>query len=215
MLEKEKEETQDKMRRSLKAFMEAWCYKIGKDVVFDKSRGWNHNALLLNDLYPDSKMIVMVRDLRNIYASVEKQHKKTPFLDDARNFRQKSLWERANTMLSPDGLIGNCIVGVEDLIRRKPKGLIFVQFETFSQNPQMVMDKIYSEIGEAPFKHDFEHIENTANDADGHYLYKFPHSGSGKVTPTDPNEWKKFMTPDLAERIMARFKDYNQFFGYN
>lgn len=214
MLEKEREETQDRMRRSLRSFTESWCEKIGKEVIFDKSRAWNVNSLLLNDLYPDAKQLVLVRDLRNIYASVEKQHKKTPFLDDS-NAKNKTLLDRANSMFSPDGLIGSCIVGVEDLIRRRPKGIVFIQFETFAQNPESVMEKIYAEIGEKPFKHDFDHIENTANDPDGHYLLKFPHSGNGKVQQSDPAEWKKYMTPDLADKIMNRFKEYNQFFGYN
>ena len=56
--------------------------------------------------------------------------------------------------------------------------------------------------------------ENTAEDADGFYLHKFPHKGSGKVEPPLEEEWPKYISPDLAQTIRGRFTDYCQYFGY-
>jgi hypothetical protein len=101
-----------------------------------------------------------------------------------------------------------------DLIRRKPKGVIYIHYETFSQNPKVAMERIYSELEEEKFEHDFDNIKNTAIDCDGHYLHKYPHKGEGKVTPCDPNELQKYISPDLAQTIMKQFSQYNQTFGY-
>lgn len=214
MLEKEREKTEDKMYRSLRAFIEEWSKKEGKEIIFDKSRGWAFHSLLLKKLYPDSKIIVMVRDLRNVFASVEKQHRKTPLLEEANTATGKTLFARADSMFSQNGLIGTPLAGIEDLIRRNPNGVIFVQFESLAQDPESVMKTLYKEMEMDYFEHDFENVKNTANDPDGHYLHKYPHKGEGKVTPLNKEEWKSYVSEDIAGLIMNRFQDYNKFFGY-
>ena len=106
------------------------------------------------------------------------------------------------------------MVGIEDLMRRDPKGLIFIQYETFTTNPKIVMETLYKAMEIEYFDHDFDNIKNTAIDCDGHYLHKYPHRGEGKIEPCDPFEWKDYVSKDVANTIMERFKDYNEFFGY-
>lgn len=214
LLEKQKEETEDRMLKSMKSFVDSWYQKDNKKVIFDKSRGWNNNCLMLKHLYPDSKIIIFVRDLRNIFASVEKQHRKNPLVEEIMNPLDKTILSRADKMFSAEGFIGSCINGIEDIIRRNPPGLIIVQYEAFCMNPKSFMQKIYKEIGEEYFEHDFENIKNTSIDCDGHYLNKFPHKGEGKVIVEDPEEWKKYISKDLAEIIVKRFPDFNNNFGY-
>ena len=214
LLEKEKEETEKRMYSSISAFVENWHNREGKEVIFDKSRGWSANNLLLRHIYPDAKMIVLVRDLRNVFSSVEKQHQKNPLLDEAQNLQEKTLYNRADSMFSPDGLIGSCILGIEDLIRRKSDNVIFVKYETLSSEPQKVMDKIYESIKEESFEHDFKDVKNTAIDCDGHYLHKYPHKGEGEIKPGNPNEWEKYVSEDIASMIMEKFSYYNNFFNY-
>ena len=214
LLEKKKVETEQRITDSIQAFVETWYKQESREIIFDKSRAWSLNSLSLKKLYPDSKLIVMVRDLRNVFASIEKQHRKNPLLDDAQNAIQKTVFDRANRMFSEQGLIGGPILGIEDLIRRKPPGVVYVQYESMAADPNGVFEKIYTELDETLFEHDFENIENTAEDPDGFYLHKFPHTGSGKVEASDPNEWRQYFSPDLANTIMNRFQDYNRFFGY-
>jgi len=66
----DRKKTEDKMERTMRAYIEAW-HKSDK-LVFDKSRGWSNNILMLHKLYPKAKVIVMIRDLRDVFASVEK-----------------------------------------------------------------------------------------------------------------------------------------------
>ena len=70
LLEKQKEETEERMWCSMRSFIEGWHNREGKEVIFDKSRGWSSNNLMLKHLYPNSKIIVFVRDLRNIFSSI-------------------------------------------------------------------------------------------------------------------------------------------------
>lgn len=202
-----------RMVRALRMLIEGW-YREAPGVVFDKGRGWTHHALALKQLFPEAKIIVTVRDLRGVFGSVEKQHRKNPLLDTAPGPVAKGIFERADQMFSPQGLIGAPLHGVLDLMRRQPHGIILIQYETLAQAPAMVMERLYAELDETPFQHDFEHVENTATDADALYLGKYPHVGAGKVQPVNRTEWQQFVSSDLAGQIMGRYPLYNQMFGY-
>ena len=47
-----------------------------KKYVVDKSRGWGIHYNFLNSFYPNPKIVCMVRDLRSIYSSMEKNFRK-------------------------------------------------------------------------------------------------------------------------------------------
>jgi sulfotransferase len=213
-LNRDKEMTEDKMLRTMRAYVNAW-YEGDKEVVFDKSRGWSNNALMLNKLYPDAKIIVCIRDLRSVFGSVEKQHRKFPLLDEAEDAIGKTIYARADQMFSPTGLIGAPIVGIEDLLRRQPEGIIFLKYEDFTKDPEKEMKRVYEELGEPYFEHNYKDVKNTAIDPDGFYLWKYPHKGEGEIKEGDPEEYKKYLSPDLAKTIMDRFSSFNKFFNYN
>ena len=199
---------------AVRSIVDSWYSDFNDKVVFDKGRAWCSSSLVLRQLFPDAKIIVMVRDLRNIFASIEKQHKKNPVLDEANDFSGKQIFNRADAMFSPSGLIGGPIAGIEDIINRKNNSIIFVQYETLASNPQAALDKIYRELGLDIFQHNFDDIKNTATDPDGFYLDKYPHEGSGKVVPSNPSEWKEHFSDDIANLIMGRFQFFNKYFGY-
>ena len=49
-----------------------------KPYVLDKNRGWSITYELTNRFYPEPKMVCMVRDLRSIFTSMEKNFRKNP-----------------------------------------------------------------------------------------------------------------------------------------
>jgi len=207
-----KNSTTDRMKNSLKAFISAWY--AGNNVVFDKSRGWSYNAFLLQELYPESKIIVMIRDLRNVFASIEKHERANPLLSAAEGFKDKTIYTRADTMFAPEGIIGLGIKGIEDLIRRNSKNIIYIQYETLALEPEKTMIELYRQLGEVYYSHDFDNIKNVSNEPDEQYLYKYPHEGCGRVQPSDSEEWKKYLPQDIIDLIMEKFQGFNNFFGY-
>ena len=215
LLDKEKIKTELRMHSSLRAFTDAWCRVEKGEIYFDKSRGWTLSHLLLRKIYPDAKFLVMVRDIRNVFASIEKQYVKNPMLEEAISPVGKTVYHRADHYFSPENLIGAPLRGIEDILSRKAnKNVLFVIYEQFSNEPKIVMDKIYKFIGEDYFDHNFDNVVNTSIDPDAYYLYKYPHKGEGKILPCDIDEWKMYITDELAETIMDKFSVYNNFFGY-
>jgi len=214
LLATDREGTEDRILRSLRSFCNAWHKRTdGREVIFDKSRGWAHSVMHLRAIYPKAKVLVTVRDPRNVFSSVEKQHQKTPLFDDSKNVLDKTILKRADKMFSPNGLIGTPIAGVEDLLRRK-YGVFFIKYEQLVRFPLEVMKEIYQYLEEPLFIHDFSDVKNTAIDPDAFYNFKFPHKGSGEVKPGNPEEWKKYVSPDLAKTIVDRYPFYCAQFKY-
>jgi sulfotransferase len=214
LLHEHKDETENRIRACAEGLVNNWYSHKDEELIFDKSRLWTTSSLMLKSLYPNAKLIVCVRSLIDVFASIEKQYTKNPLLDDATNPTDKTIYTRADTMFSSDGLIGGPIIGIEDLIRRDPDGVIFIMYESLVRQPDMIMEKLYAQLNEPLYDHDFDNVENTAEDPDGFYLHKFPHEGSGKVQPPAGDEWKRFISRDLASTITGRFPDYCKYFNY-
>ena len=205
--------TESRVREALRGFVLGW-YKDSGDIVCDKSRAWNHNAAILFDLFSDAHLIVCVRDLRSVFASIEKQHAQFPVFDEAQNANERTLYSRADRYFSPEGMIGLPVTGIEDLLRRKPSNTSIIRYETLAASPEDTMRRLYADIGLSWHDHDFTNVVSQATDADHLYLNKFPHDGSGPVRKPDANEWQKFVAPDIASLIMEKFSGYNSAFGY-
>jgi sulfotransferase len=209
----DREETEKRMTRAARALVEGW-YKGKGEVVFDKGRFWNMGGPVLHQMFPNAKMLICVRDLRAIFASIEKQHARNPMLDDAGNPLELTAYSRADRLFSPNGMLGQQLVGIEDMLRRQLPYILIIQYETFVSNPQLLIDRIYSAIDEKPFEHDFENVENVSGtDVDGLYNCKFPHEGEGKVEARE-EDWRKHVPQDIAGLVMQRFAGYNRAFGY-
>ena len=56
-----------------------------KPYVLDKSRGWGIEYNLLEKIFPNPKVVCVVRDIRSIYSSMEKNFRKNPHLLQAAN----------------------------------------------------------------------------------------------------------------------------------
>jgi len=212
----DKDGTLERLKESIKAFQCRYHEADSDTVMFDKSRGWVFHSLAHRSIWPKAKMIVTIRDLRNVYASVEKQHRKNAFLDDATTPYQKTLEGRAAALFARQGMIGNPLVGIQDIINRKlDKGYAFIwKYEDFIEDPSGEMERLYTFLGEEPFEHEFSGIANTAKDPDWMYMYKFPHDGSGKVEKTPDNAWQRQFNGNFASQIVNGYMWFFERFGY-
>ena len=83
-----------------------------------------------------------------------------------------------------------------------------------SSDPELAIRRLYKELGEPQFEHDFENVENATDHLDALYP-DFPHEGSGKIEARDPEEWKQWLHPETAAEIMQQFPRYHRAFGYS
>jgi hypothetical protein len=160
----------------------------------------------------------MVRDPRDIFASVQKQHLKNPMLHEGP--AGEPLISKFNRLFyagdpqNPAGLIGGPLLQIENCIRARYPNVVFVQFEKFVENPEKELKKLYLELGLDWWDgHDFDNVESAATDLDALYLNKYPHDGSGKVESPE-GSWGDYISPDLASAALNRYPVYSQYFGY-
>lgn len=205
--------SQDRYSGMFRALIESWCSWADTDVVIDKGRGWSIHRALLDVVVPDAVSVVTVRDPRDVVASVERRHRETATFNSP---YARSLYDAADVMLSPDGLVGGPLRFCEDLIRRNFASVEWVRYETFVRDPLSTMLRIEERLGLGRpdgFAWEFEHVESTASDLDALYHNKFPHDGSGPIRPTG-SDWHDVIPDDLAALIAGVAPLYMTTFGY-
>ena len=191
-------------------------WKEGQTFI-DKDRGWNYNYGLFRRLFPEGKMICCVRDIRDIVASIEKQHLRFAEFDEAINPESKTLLARVSLIMGEKGLVAANQRGVEELIRRAETcdagSIYFFKYEEFVKHPKVEMFKLYEDLGLPYFEHDFDNVENVSTECDSMYWDKFPHNSSGPVEDRSGSH-KTVLSEDIATQILARYPHYNRMFGY-
>ena len=66
---------------AMQGFLRGWNHDCGKKAVVDKNRAWLHAIELLLHIEPEARLIVCLRELGQIYGSIEAQHQRTILVD--------------------------------------------------------------------------------------------------------------------------------------
>lgn len=189
-----------RLERATRAFMEAWSSDTDHPFTVDKSRYWLHLVETLRALYPDFKMIVCLRDLRDIYKSIEVQHRKTLMLAFPGKLEQNLVEARATQLFAPAGVIGGPLKALYNLndIPDVRANLYFWRFESFIKNPTGSMEELLRWLGAEPTSMNLDKVAQTTHESDSHYHFKFLHRVSSSISPPG-----KFAEADLSARILS------------
>lgn len=140
-----------------------------KEVFFDTNRGWTLLTPFLKDLYPNSKLIVCVRDINWILDSFEQLYRKNPYdkslmiPDDYAS----SVYSRCDYLMREDATVGFAYLGVKQAITSDEKDMIMlVEYEQLCKNPEGMLKAIYNFIDQPYFQHDFNNVEASYDEFD-------------------------------------------------
>lgn len=136
-----------------------------KPVVITKRHGWSS----LFHLFPQSKFICMVRDLRDIVESFERVNHKTKALH---SFSNKDMfvpgmhvYEKYSFYFDePNALSANLqteIPRMMGVFKQDSSKVLFIRYEDFTKQPMYMLDKIYNFLQEQKFVHDLNHINQS------------------------------------------------------
>lgn len=134
-----------------------------KPVVVSKNRNWVH----VYHLFPKSKFICLIRDLRDIAESYEKLNNKTltlhhsfpsqrafyPMLTEGEKFTLLFNETRVNAYVDVH------IRRLAELQTKQKDKVLLVKTEDFLKDPTSTINNIYDFLEEEHFTHDFENIE--------------------------------------------------------
>lgn len=150
-----------------------------KPVIVDKSRGWLEHGELLWNLYPESKMVTMVRPVDDILASLEKIYQANIGHPETRNI-PINLEPRMQYFMNnvPLGLALNRIN------ERQRKGqdsrIMYVEYDDLVAKPVQTMNKVFAHLEITNFEIDPNNIVKSVEEDDSHYGI----FGSHKLKPT-------------------------------
>jgi sulfotransferase len=157
------------LQRVLNATLHAY-HDTDKPVVFDKGRGWG--SLLETAEFAlgrKAKVLVPVRSIKNIVASMEKVHRKAAHhkQDNGDYIKAQTVEGRADMVLSEAGVLGLAYNRLKDVAQRgMADRLCLVDFDILTSKPKESMDEIWSFLEMVSPNHDFNNVEQVTFEDD-------------------------------------------------
>lgn len=201
-------------RRGMDGFYEAIT---DKKYVIDKSRGWGIHYDFLNLIYPDPKIICMIRDPRDIYASMEKNYRRNPDKQDPVldwSKMQGTTVPKRIDIWAQNAPVGLAFERLGEIFRMGlDSKILFVRFEDLCLYPDTEMQRIYQYLGIPFYQHDFDNIQQVTKEDDEVYGSFGDHIIRTKLEPV-PSRAKMLLGKDVTEWIYNNYKWYFDQFRY-
>ncbi len=130
-------------------------------TVFDTNRRWCARLSMLDALFPESKVIVCVRDLLWVMDSVERLVQRNG-LARTRMFNPRQdvdVYARCDALMAHGGMVGSPWHAIhEAFYGPHASKLVFVDYESLASDPAATLDRIYDFLRIEPFAHDFTDV---------------------------------------------------------
>ena len=168
----------EEMLNGFRGFLKGGLYGFynnltNRPYVIDKCRGWGSEWEFVNAFDPNPKVICMIRDIRAVYASMEKKFRQHPLLDHhlanwgdltgTTTDKRVQVWSGSPPIgPSMDRLYQILIQGLHS-------NVLFVKFENLCLDPESEMKRIYEYLELPHYEHDFNNIEQLTHEDDKWY----------------------------------------------
>ena len=200
-----------RLLNAYRGFINGWFAENEKNWVVDKNRGWLNALDLALHLDPNCRMVVCVRELGQIYGSIEKQHEKTLLLDFPDNLAHLSAYERCDRLFAPQGVVGGplgSIQGLQDRKQSQQERLFFVVFEHLMSEPRQVMGDLFTWLNLEVVDIDPQNLTVRPSEADSYYRFKYPH----KTYPQIQAPGKHFISPRIQLQLQTNYRWFYELF---
>ena len=194
-----------------------FAYITDKKYILDKSRGWISNLPFLDSFYKNAKIICMVRDLRDILASMEKNYQKYPEKFDYQLHEltptisvqgRIKVWSAINP-------VGTMLERMKEIIRRNLHDKIhFIKYEDLCKNPQTVMEGVHSYLEIDSYDYDFSNIQQVTDEDDKWHGKYGDHKIRNVIQPVESRA-NLLLGEYVCDRIYEENTWYFDFFKYS
>ena len=194
--------TQDQRRRLVRGLFDAYyADQVDKALIFDTNRMWSAKLPALVDQFPDAKVIACVRNVAWVMDSLERRYRANPyeltrlFNDDT---ERNTVYSRVDTLAQRNRLVGYPWAALKEAFYGEHADkLLIVDYDLLAQAPHKVIPLIYQFLGEAPYTHDYTHVQYDAPEFDA----PLGVHGLHKVRPQVALEARTtILPPDLFEQ---------------
>ena len=200
------------LRQGMRGLYEAMT---DKPIVFSKSRIWAEFFPHTFAIDPNSKYLVIVRDLRDIICSFESLLWKYPQVS-YHHYHQQS-FEKRMKMYCTEGESNlsrplQHLPHVVEVAPKNPNNFFLLRHEDFNEKPRETMQMIYQWLGEPNFEHDFDNIPKPDYyEHDTVYRALVNHKTRTKLEKLEPR-WPKVMTEEQSQMVIDNNRWYYEAF---
>lgn len=181
-------------------------------VCFDKSRGWlQYIEDVENCLGRKIKVLVTVRDPRDILASFEKLYRNRGieyhYPVGKEFFQAQTVVGRAENLLLDGSVVGITINRLRDAILRGVRDrLVLIPYHSLTNHPKETLNAIHNQLGLEPFDYDPDNVDQITVEDDlvhGIDLHKI----QSKVLPGKTETWRGILPDQYAFQVGNRYAD--------
>ena len=195
------------LRQGMRGWFEAMT---DKPIVFSKARSWLEWFPTTFAIDPNSKYLVILRDLRDIICSFESLLWKYPQVTygDRENPFYQEPFEKRMEIYCTDGtsLLGRPLHRLPHLVevaQKNPNSFFICKHEHFNDKPRETLQMIYQWLGEPNFEHDLDNIpEPDYKENDTVYRSLVSHKTRTKLEKLE-SRWPKMMTKEQSDAVIA------------
>lgn len=203
--------TYKRMLNALRGLVNGWFAETDKPVVVDKNRGWLRMIETVDLLDPEFRMIVCIRDLRQIFGSVEAQHQKTLLLDFPDHMAPHSAFARGDMLFGPEGVIGGPLKSIDflrDVDDRLKDRLCYVSFEALVNQPAEIMGTIWKWLGLNDATFDPDNLTVRPHESDSYYRFKYRHRTFSSIRPPEPHKIPQRIEQEILKNFGWFFEQF-------
>lgn len=192
--------------------------KTSKKYFLDKGRGWAYYLNFIELVMPyQPKIICMVRDLRDIFSSMEKLFRRNPEKEigfvNWQDLRNVTLSKRIDSYSTgiPIGIALERLQHVFEI--GNAHKILFVKYEDFCLRPNVEMARIYNYLEIPHFEHNFDSIAQITKEDDGIYImtdHTIRNSLGMKMSDA-----KQILGDAICDWIYQRYQWFYHEFKYN
>ena len=189
----------------LRAALDGYYSDVIHKTVIDKCRGWpQHLEMAETILGYKPKMLVTVRDVRDVLASCEKlwraQKLKNLLIDMEKGnpVDYQSVDGRCKVLMSGTGMVGSSANLICDAtVRGWGAQMYFVEYDELCARPHETLGKIYAFLEIDPYTHNCSDVVPSVVENDAAYGWGDLHTIRPVVLPQDP-QWPKYLPTHVA-----------------
>lgn len=187
--------------RLLRGLFESYYADRPEPVLFDTNRAWTAQLPALMRLFPEAKVVCLVRDVAWIMDSMECQYRQNAF-EHTRLFNNPA--ERSTVYTRTEALAGaNRLVGYawhalkEACYSAFADRLVIIEYDLLTRRAPEVFRLLYDFLGEPAYDHDFDAVAYDAPAFDAQLGLDGLHRVHPKV---EPRRRETILPPDLFQR---------------
>lgn len=188
----------------LQGLFESYYYDKSNRIVFDTNRSWTAKFSAILTVFPNAKIICLVRDVAWIMDSFERLYRQNPF-ENTRIFaspqQRATVYTRLDYLAGPNSIVGYPWNSLKEACYSEfADRLMLIDYDILVRKPKEILNHVYEFIDEEAFDHDFDCVDYDAPKFD----YQLGIDGLHRVHKTvEPRPRESVLPPDLIRRYSS------------